>query len=697
VRAASVVLFALTVAAPVRAAHRTLAIGDVHGDLDAFRGVLRAAQVIDANDSWVGGDAVVFQLGDLVDRGPQARGALDLARALVTAAERGGGRFVPLLGNHEVMNLVGDLRYVTAANYAEFAGADAEKRREEAWSTWIEWRKRRAARRGEPFQPPDAATREEWLQSHPPGYFEHCAAFGPDGEYGRWLRGRPAIFEDRATVFVHGGIAPSRIGSTLAEIDRQVHEEIAAIDELRRGFVRDDLVPPCADLIELIRMSIDELARLDAEDRDHDAPAAGTSAAGAPSAKADLRARLERLRGWSSWSIFSADGPLWFRGYSKWSDAEGAEEMPKLLAAYGVERFVVGHTPQSDRSIHCRFSATACLVDTGMLSSYFHGRGSSLEIADGALTAIYSDTGRQRLDLAAADSPVPDDVTDRQASPPAGPETDSTGPAKAPAAPPPASDFRGPDGKPLPFADDDELLAWLRDADVVEVREIGEGITRPRRLTLEKDGVTARVVFRNVSERKPIANVGPGRRETNLRDFYGYEPVAYRLSRLLGLDRIPPAELYSYLGEKGSIQIWIEKAMNERRRRETNTTPPDSVRWKRQLQTMLVWNEVVGNTDPNMGNILYGPNWEIYLIDHTRAFRQSKDLLHGEEIDGCPRRFYERLRTVSDDEIRAIGRDLLNPGEIRGLLARRARIVELLDRLVRERGEAAVLFDDDAL
>jgi hypothetical protein len=326
-----------------------------------------------------------------------------------------------------------------------------------------------------------------------------------------------------------------------------------------------------------------------------------------------------------------------------------------------------------------------------MLASYFHGRGSALEIDDGVLTAIYADSGRQPVPAGAPPAPAAGAEAERP--------TQTTG-AAAPAPnsePAPVSGYLDPDGKTLPFADERTLLDFLAEAKVVEVRDIGEGITRPRRLTLEKDGVRARVVFRNVSKRLSIANVGPGRREANMRDFYGYEPVAYRLSRLLGLDRVPPAELYRYQGEEGSIQIWIEQAMTERKRRETNTTPPDAVRWKRQLQTMLIWNEVAGNTDPNLGNILYGPNWEIWFIDHTRAFRQSKDLLHAQDIIWCPRRVYERLHSVSDDEIRTTVRDLLNPGEIRGLLARRAKMVALLDRLVREHGESAVLFDDAAL
>jgi hypothetical protein len=480
--------------------------------------------------------------------------------------------------------------------------------------------------------------------------------------------------EAQGTIFLHGGIAPSKIGSALAEIDAQVHREIEDLDTFRKSFVADGLVPPCAELPEMTIAAHDELARLDAAG----AAAADTS---------DERSQLTRFLGWDGWSIFSADGPLWFRGYAKWSDEEGAQEMPKLLAAFGVERFVVGHTPQADAAIHCRFGGTACLVDTGMLASYFHGRASALEIAGDTLTAIYADAGRQPLPTETSPTPPAGRDPDKQAAPP--PPSGATGPGESAS----RHRFLGADGRPLPFANDQALLAFLRDAKVIEVKDIGEGITRPRRLTLEKDGIRARVVFRNVSEKKQIATVAAGRREANLRDYFGFEPAAYQLSGLFGLDLVPPAELYRYEGQDGSIQIWVEKAITERIRREKSSNPPDALRWKRQLQTMLVWNEVVGDTDPNMGNILYGPDWEIWLIDHTRAFRQSTDLLQTKEIEWCPRALYEKLRTVPDDSIRDAVRGLLNPGEIRGLLSRRAKMVELLDRLIRERGESAVLFD----
>ncbi len=117
------------------------------------------------------------------------------------------------------MNLNGDLRYVTPANYAEFADAGSEKRREDAWRQVQDLRKRRARRLGQPGQPTDSEARKAWMQAHPPGFLEQREAFGPRGTYGRWLRARPAIFVSQETAFMHGGLSPAFAGD-LARADR---------------------------------------------------------------------------------------------------------------------------------------------------------------------------------------------------------------------------------------------------------------------------------------------------------------------------------------------------------------------------------------------------------------------------------------------------------------------------------------------
>lgn len=110
---------------------RLVAIGDVHGDLAATRRVLRLAGILDGNDKWVGGATVVVQTGDVLDRGDDEGEIIALFERLEVDSAAAGGRFIWLLGNHELMNGAGDFRYVTPNGMADFdtgSGGEAGRR-----------------------------------------------------------------------------------------------------------------------------------------------------------------------------------------------------------------------------------------------------------------------------------------------------------------------------------------------------------------------------------------------------------------------------------------------------------------------------------------------------------------------------------------------------------------------------------------
>ena len=102
---------------------RLIAIGDVHGDLGAARAALRAGGAIDERDAWIGGDLVVVQVGDVLDRGDDEQAIFDLFEKLEGQAAKAGGALVWLLGNHELMNAARDFRYVTPGAMRDFDDA----------------------------------------------------------------------------------------------------------------------------------------------------------------------------------------------------------------------------------------------------------------------------------------------------------------------------------------------------------------------------------------------------------------------------------------------------------------------------------------------------------------------------------------------------------------------------------------------
>ena len=376
-----VLALVLAAAASAAAAPRIVAIGDVHGDLPAFKAILAQAGLVDDAGAWSGGDATLIQLGDLIDRGPAMRATLDYAMALERQAQEKGGRAVFLLGNHEVMNMAGDLRYVAKENWTEFAGPDSEKKREEAWAALAALRTRRAKQLGttDPAVGPEA--KQEWLAAHPLGYLEQREAFGPDGVYGKWLRTHAAIVLEQGSVFVHGGVAAPE---PLADVDRKIREELATYDDDRQTFVAQGLILPFFDLQETFRALHEVLDALDARD-------ASTGKTSLTTEEGVRWTRYTRFLAWDQWAMNSPDGPLWFRGYAKWSEAEGRFQVPRILEALHAERLVVGHTVQAKGVVQVRFGGTVYEIDTGMLDGTFFpgGRASAITLAGGTVTALY--------------------------------------------------------------------------------------------------------------------------------------------------------------------------------------------------------------------------------------------------------------------------------------------------------------------
>jgi len=348
----------LFLAAPA-ASSRLVAIADIHGDYDAFVGILQKASLIDANKRWSGKNATLVQTGDYLDRGPKSRQVMDLLMELQKDAPRQGGAAIVLLGNHETMNIYGDMRYVTDADFASYTDDKSEKRRQSAYEAYAALKS--AAGK---------MSKDNWMKSHPPGFVEQREALGPNGKYGKWLRTLPAIAKVDDSIFLHGGIKPEVAALKIDQINRRIGDEIKVFDTVENYMIDERIALPFFNLDDFTAAA--KAALMDTKNN--------------PDRKKYLEAFLE----YPSWFSISPDGPLWFRGYAQWSDSDGAPQIKKLIELFGVARFVVGHTPQPGGQIGKRFGGQVYLIDTGMLSTYVAGgRASALEILDGRITAIY--------------------------------------------------------------------------------------------------------------------------------------------------------------------------------------------------------------------------------------------------------------------------------------------------------------------
>ncbi|MEM7583788.1 MAG: metallophosphoesterase [Acidobacteriota bacterium] len=350
---------------------RIVAIGDIHGAFNGVREILRKIEIIDQRDNWVGGNSVLVQTGDFLDRGPGATKVAELLMRLQEEAPKQGGQVIVLLGNHEILNLLSDFRDVTKYIYRNFIDGHSEKRLTVSCNGYASFYRRiYELRRDKP--PKRRELVERCRTEHQLGQVEYLEAMGPTGDIGRWLRTLPIAAEVDGIVFVHGGFSPEMAERDLESLNKELRREIKSFDATRRYLIDQNLLLPTSPLADVLSVAR-QLAK------------ATSNAPTLPPLSSEFLHVLQ----FSKWLAVLEDGPLWFRGYARWSEEEGDEQLPLILERLNADRVVVGHTPQPPFHIRTRFDSRVFLIDTGMLTSFYKGHPSALEIQDGIFTAFY--------------------------------------------------------------------------------------------------------------------------------------------------------------------------------------------------------------------------------------------------------------------------------------------------------------------
>ncbi|GAA5933032.1 hypothetical protein JCM3775_005294 [Rhodotorula graminis] len=349
-----------------RAFHqRIVALGDVHGDLPAAMSILRRAGLVDLKGHWTGQDAILVQTGDIVDRGPDTIALYRFFQGLRPQAEKAGGALVSLMGNHEMMNYLGDWRYVTKEDIASFGG---ERNRREALLTgWIgqEWRTNYSI-----------TARVPYLVHH----FPHDLAAPvlpstPRGSSDRRFLGDPTFpssvasgdgknpFLRAAASFVHGGITPEYLSSLPSSPS---FTPIATMNRIGHDILESLLHHPGGVPLSLPRTAPDEQRE-----------------------------------------FWSERGPMWNRDWALEDENEICDRVERACDMLNVRRLVMGHTPRFE-GILSRCDGKVLLIDTGISRAY-GGAHSSLSLT-------YTLTPASALPLAdalsfslvALDDPTPD-------------------------------------------------------------------------------------------------------------------------------------------------------------------------------------------------------------------------------------------------------------------------------------------------
>ena len=200
---------------------RIVAVGDIHGDYDNYRAVLLQAKVVNKRGNWVAGDTHLVQLGDLADRGADTNKVIDHLTKLQRQAEAAGGKVHVLIGNHEAMNMLGDLTYVHPGEYSAFRNSKSRQLR----SRYFDNEVNRLKSLDNSFVA-DKAFSTQWLDAHPLGYVEHRQAWQPSGDIGAWVLNNNVVVKINRTLFLHGGISPAVLPMSITEINQKIRAEL---------------------------------------------------------------------------------------------------------------------------------------------------------------------------------------------------------------------------------------------------------------------------------------------------------------------------------------------------------------------------------------------------------------------------------------------------------------------------------------
>jgi hypothetical protein len=312
----------------IRTTERIVAVGDIHGAHASFVALLRAAELIDRRDRWIGKRAVLIQTGDVLDRGSDSKKTLDLLRRLEREARNAGGQVIALVGNHEFMRMAGDWRYVSEGEYAGFRNADSTELREFALAQMATTFSDRARAEKRPF---DAGKfREDFFRDVPLGLIEMRQAFAATGEYGKWLRGLRSIVKVNGILFMHGGVS----------------DEVASLG--------------CGGINQTVTKEMNEL------------PVAAEALA--------------------SMFSSSETGPLWYRGLASEPEESFAPTVASILMRMGARAIVVGHTPSPGKIVTRFGGRVVQIDSGMLNGEFYPGGvPAALELNGDTATALYLD------------------------------------------------------------------------------------------------------------------------------------------------------------------------------------------------------------------------------------------------------------------------------------------------------------------
>ncbi len=341
---------------------RVVAFADVHGAYTELLALLRESGILDAQNHWAAGHTHVVSLGDLLDRGADSRQVMDLLMRLQGEAQAAGGQLHVLLGNHEAMNILGDLRYVAAGEYVSYGDMESAAERAQLRQAW-------EAAQG-------AGSGAAFDLKFPPGYFGQRTALSPRGKYGQWLLTLPVAIVLNDTLFMHAGPANILRGMSLQDLNLRYRTAVTDYLGLAGRLEQAKLLQAGDEYQAQPQLAKDRLA--------------ATAAANGGRSDAALTDTAERFEMAANNALLSQDGPNWYRGAALCNEAAEADVLLPLLQQFGATRLVVGHTTTRDSRAATRFDGRVVKLDAGMNRAVYRGRAAALFLESSGLSVRYA-------------------------------------------------------------------------------------------------------------------------------------------------------------------------------------------------------------------------------------------------------------------------------------------------------------------
>ncbi len=592
---------------------RVVTFGDVHGAYPELVQLLVETGVIDAETNWVGGKTQLVSLGDLIDRGRDSRKVVELLMKLEQQATAAGGAVHVVLGNHEVMVMIGDWRYISKPEYTAFAADETSTQRQALLDRY---------RADHPDLGEDEVLRAV-EKDFPPGFLGLQHAYSPSGELGAWLLEQPFLLRINDSLYMHGGISAEIAEKSVAAVNQDNKAELRRYLELVESLRAQGILSPAVDFWDR---------------RVHLNTQAEAAIAAQPKQRPAWFEQFLELADLEGAFLFSPASPIWYRGSSFCHPFSESFNTERMLKRTNTRRVVVGHTPNPSGAVE-RMDGLVLRMDTGMLRSAYRGRPAILVEQGGERFVQYLDQPGQHQPI----------IEDRRMTP------------------------------QLWGMSDAEMESLLGRGKIVQVEDIGTGITKPWRLTIEDGNREEFAVFKYEDSHPGIeSRKGYSARRSNESDRYQYDVAAYKLDRMINLEMVPPTVLREVNGKEGAAGAWIPNSINERDRAEQQGSFESFCPQMEQYRLRFIFDVLTYNEDRNLTNIVWtGNNYMLRFIDHSLAFRShTKRPKQYRKVDlRLSDLFSKELAGLTESRLQQELGEWLHPRQIEAIVERRDRIL----------------------